>query len=56
MAGEGARPGEQAHLKGGCREQTHDGGLRGPAQGVEATAEGATDKKLRGCGLGTGIG
>lgn len=43
MAGEGARPREQAHLRGGCREQAHDGGLGGPAQGAETVTEGATD-------------
>lgn len=42
MEGEGARPGEQAHLRGGRREQAHDGGLEGPAQGAETVTEGAT--------------
>lgn len=56
MAGEGARPGEQAHLRGGHREQARDGGLRGPAQGAAAMAEGATGARLRGGGLDPGIG
>lgn len=41
MAGEGARPGEQAHLRGGYREQAHDGGLGGPVQGAVAVTEGS---------------
>lgn len=48
MEGEGARPGEQAHLRGGCREQAHDGGLGGTAQGAETTAEGVTDPRQHG--------
>lgn len=48
MAGEGARPREQAHLRGGCREQAHDGGLGGPAQGAETVMEGATDSRQHG--------
>lgn len=49
MEGEGARPGEQAHLRGGRREQAHDGGLGGPAQGVEAVTEGAAETRQHGC-------
>lgn len=45
MAGEGARPGEQAHLRGGCREQARDGGLGGAAQGAEAVPDGTTDNR-----------
>lgn len=48
MEGEGARPGEQAHSRGGCREQAHDGGLGGSAHRVEAVAEGATDPRQHG--------
>lgn len=57
-------------LRGGRREQAHDGGLGGPAQGVEAVTEGATERyqaawtpefsgwaqrRPRGFGLGIGI-
>lgn len=48
MEGEGARPGEQAHWRGGYREQAHDGGLGVSAQGVEAVTEGATDTRQHG--------
>lgn len=62
MAGEGARPGRQAHLRGGYREQAHDGGLGGPAQGAVAVTEGTTDNRQHGntrqtefpCGPGEG--
>ena len=48
MAGAVARPGEQAHLRGGYREQAHDGGLGGPAQGAVAVTEGTTDNRQHG--------